>query len=192
MPWPPRWGGCRRLESWVRTTIRAPRRRPNRVPPPPGAPPSPPPPCVTPISRRCRGSPWPPSTGRPTGPPGPAPTEATEPTAPTTRPRRWWAGPARPRSPGDRTPRCTGRSCGPCGCSPVSGRPRTRTSASGSSCARAAVGCRWPSIFPPSWDATPMTPTVRARSVAAGWRWTPWPTWRTCSPVSTWVPSPRR
>ena len=51
-----------------------------------------------------------------------------------------WAGPAVPPTPGDRTPRCTARSSGRCGCSPGSAPPRTPTSASASSCGPASGG----------------------------------------------------
>ena len=55
--------------------------------------------------------------------------------------RRGWAGPVGPpRTPGGRTRRCTGRSSGPCGCSPGSAPPRTPTSASASSCGPGAGG----------------------------------------------------
>jgi len=63
----------------------------------------------------------------------------------------------------DRTRRCTARSCGPCGCSPGSARPRTRTSASGSCFGQEAAACRWRSTSPPSWGATPTTLTARER-----------------------------
>ncbi len=62
--------------------------------------------------------------------------------------RRGGSGPGSTRTPGARTPRCTARSCGRCGCSPASGRPRTPTPASTRSSGPAGTGCRWPSTCP--------------------------------------------
>ena len=91
------------------------------------------------------------------------------------------------------TPRCTARSCGRCGCSPGSGRAED-------------TNVRFKEILRSGGDRTvhrvrPAHPdgpglrrpaAARARWARRAWRWTPWPTSRTCSPTSTWARSPRR
>ena len=136
-------------------------------------------PARTPISRRCRASGSSPSTGPWTGP--------------RTRWPSAWAGPAGPPTPGARTPRCTARSSGPCGCSPGSAPPRTPTSASASSCGPGSGGLSVAFDLPDAHGPRlRRSRSPRVRSGAAAWPSTPWPTSRTSSPASTWARSRRR
>ena len=75
-----------------------------------------------------------------------------------------------------------GVDCGRCGCSPDSGRPRTRTRGSARSSMPARPGSRSPTTCRPCTATTRIHPRRKASSGRAAWRSAASPTWRSCSP----------